>query len=102
MCIFSLAAAAAAAAGTVPPLSLLASPLPPSLGPVELPHWSSASTFPRRGAQGAHSLVSIHFSMVVHGIDDAPPPALTSASGRPLRLLLSRKWAVPPPRIQRR
>lgn len=42
------------------------------------------------------SLVSIHFSMVVHGIRGAPPPTLTSAAPGPLRRLALERWAVLP------
>lgn len=64
--------------------------------PAELLHWFAASTFQAR------SLGSIHFSVVVHGIGHAPPSSLTCAAGRPLRLLIREKWAVPPRRTQRR
>ncbi|TKS71552.1 Inositol 1,4,5-trisphosphate receptor type 1 IP3 receptor isoform 1 [Collichthys lucidus] len=68
-------------------------------GPVELLLWSPASTFPEpwRAQPCFHTLQH-------GGTRDRTraAPALTSAAVRPLRLLIGRKWAVPPPRIQRR
>lgn len=70
-------------------------------GPVELLHWFDASTFPAVWLASS-SLVSIHFSMVVHGIEDAPPSAVTHATVHPLRILICEKWAELRLRIQRR
>lgn len=52
--------------------------------------------------RAAEHLFPYTFSVEVHGIGRSPPPALTCAAVRPLRLLIRTKWAVPAARIQRR
>lgn len=56
----------------------------------------------RSPGRGELSLVSIHFSMVVHGIRLAPPLSLTPTAVRLLGLQIGGKGAVPPPGMQRR
>lgn len=56
----------------------------------------------RSPGRGELSLVSIHLSMVVHGIRLASPLSLTPAAVRLLGLQIGGKEAVPPPRMQRR
>lgn len=66
---------------------------------VELLHCFAVCTFP--GPWRAQPC----FHTLQHGGTRDPSraaPALTSDAVRPLRLLIGRKWAVPPPRIQRR
>lgn len=56
----------------------------------------------RSPGRGELSLVSIHFSMVVHGIRLAAPLSLTLTAVRLLGLQIGGEEAVPPPRMQRR
>lgn len=56
----------------------------------------------RSPGRGELSLVSIHFSMVVHGIRLAAPLSLTPTAVLLLGLQIGGKEAVPPPGMQRR
>lgn len=56
----------------------------------------------RSPGRGELSLVSIHFSMVVHGIRLAAPLSLTPTAVRLPGLQIGGKEAVPPPGMQRR